>query len=130
MYEFAHLVETSSNAGVSKARLVGTHDGRVIVPDYDWLSFLPNCFKTLQNIKKFHHFRFSKESPGVVFCKEFVSSPEEPFTSLKNRNLFPPLTLPPTTEPVGLTEGRKRYVFYEIRLFCKCGTEDIVTLAP
>ena len=32
LYEFARLVETSSTAGVNKAQLVGTHDGRVVEP--------------------------------------------------------------------------------------------------
>ena len=59
--EFARLVETSSNSGVNKAQLVGTHNGRVIV--YDWASFLGQYFKKMPNIKKFHHFRFSKENP-------------------------------------------------------------------
>ena len=30
-YEFANMVETSSNLGVNKAQLVGTHDGKIIV---------------------------------------------------------------------------------------------------
>ena len=29
--------------------------------------------------KKYQHFRFSKDSPGMVFCKEFVTSPERPY---------------------------------------------------
>ena len=45
LYEFAQLVETSSSAGVNKAQIVGTHDGRVIVPVYDWVSFLGHYFK-------------------------------------------------------------------------------------
>ena len=32
LYEFARMVEMSSTTGVKKAQLVGTHDGRVIVP--------------------------------------------------------------------------------------------------
>lgn len=33
--ELAHLVANSSSVGINKAQLVGTHDGRVIVPVYD-----------------------------------------------------------------------------------------------
>ena len=36
LYELATMVDTSSNTGVNKAQLVATHDGRVIVPVYDW----------------------------------------------------------------------------------------------
>ena len=60
LYEFANMVE-SSNSGINKAQLVGTHDGTVIVPVYDWSSFLEQFFKKVPNIKKYHHFRFCKE---------------------------------------------------------------------
>ena len=62
LYEFACLVKTSGSSGVNIAQLEGTHNGRVVVPVYDWASFLGQYFKKMPNIKKFHHFRFSKES--------------------------------------------------------------------
>ena len=83
------LVETSSSTGVNKAQLVGTHDGRVIVPVYDWFSFLGQYFKKLPNITKFHHFLFSKENPGMVFYREFMSSPEQSFMLLKRNVILP-----------------------------------------
>ena len=67
IYELARMVDTSSNTGVNKAQLVSTHDGRVIVPVYDWCTFLGQYFKKIANIKKFHNFRFSKDKPGVVY---------------------------------------------------------------
>ena len=131
LYEFARLVETSSTRGLNKAQLVGTHDGRVIVPVYDWSSFLGQYFKKLPNIKKFHHFRFSNENPGKVFYKEFVSSPEQSFMLLKNNAILPPPSiLPDIVNPDGLTEERRNYLFRKIRQFCKPGTEDIVAPAP
>ena len=129
--KFARLVETSSSTGLNKAQLVGTHDGRIIVPVYDWASFLRHYFKKIPNIKKFQHFRFSMENPGVVYCKELVSSPEQPFTLLKNAAIVPPpATLPSTIEPEGLSEERRRYLYREIRPVCKPGTEDIVAPVP
>lgn len=131
LYEFARLVETSSTSGLNKAQLVGTHDGRVIVPVYDGSLFLGQYFKTLPNIKKFHHFRFSNENPGKVFYKEFVSSPEQLFMLLKNNAILPPPSiLPDIVNPDGLTEERRNYLFREIRQFRKPGTEDIVAPAP
>ena len=73
IFELACLVENSSSIGINKAQLVGTHNGRVIVPVYDWTSFLEPYFKRIPNIKKYHHFRFSKDSPGMIFCKELVT---------------------------------------------------------
>ena len=131
LYEFARLVDTSSSTGINKAQLVGTHDGRVIVPVYDWISFLRQYFKKFPNITKFHHFRFLHENPGVVFFKEFVSSPEQSFMLLKRNVILPSLsTLPNEINPDGLTAERKNYLYREIRQFCKPGTEDLVAPAP
>ena len=131
LYEFARLVETSSTTGVNKAQLVGTHDGRVIVPVCDWTSFLGQYFKKLLNVKQFHHFHFSKENPGMVFYKEFVSSPEQSFMLLKNNVILPSAsTLPPVVNPDGLTEERKSYLYHEITQLGKPGTEDIIASAP
>ena len=131
LYEFARLVDTSSSVGLNKAQIVGTHDGKTIVPVYDWVSFLGQFFKKIPNMKKFHHFTFSKESPGMVSCKESVSFPHQPFRLLKNPTVVPPLAAFPTTvEPEGLTDERKRYLYRVIRQFCKPGAEDIVAPAP
>ena len=94
IYEFAQLVDNSSSVGINKAQLVATHNGRVIVPVYDWASFLGGYFKKILNIKSFHHFRFSKEKPRMVYCKEHVSAPEQSFMLLKNAACVPPVSLP------------------------------------
>lgn len=51
LYDFEDMVDGSSVTGVNKAQLVGTHDGRNIVPAYNWSSFLENYFIKLPNIK-------------------------------------------------------------------------------
>lgn len=131
LYEFARLVETSSSVGANKAQIVGTHDGRVIVPVYDWVSFLGPYFKKMPNMKKFHHFSLSKENPGMVSCKETVYSQQQSFMLLRDPAVVPPsATLPPTVRPDGLSEERRRYLYREIRPFCKPGTEDLVAPAP
>ena len=65
----------------------------------------------------------------MVFCKEFVTSPEQPFMLLKNQEVLPPAYPPPTIRPDGLTLDRKNYLYNEIRQFCKPGTEDLVAPA-
>ena len=62
IYELAEMVEASSAIGVNKAQLVATHNNRIIVPVYDWASFLGQSFNKLPNIKKYHHFWRRKES--------------------------------------------------------------------
>ena len=130
IYEFAKLVDTSSSVEMNKAQLVATHNGRVIVPVYDWASFLGRYFKKIANIKSFHHFRFLKGKPGMVYCKEHVSTPEQSFMLLKNAACIPPVSFPPRIEPDGLSNERRSYLYREIRPFCKAGTKDIVAPAP
>lgn len=131
IYEFARMVDSSSAVGVNKSQLVGTHDGRVIVPVYDWVTFLSQYFNKLPNIKKYHHFRFSTDEPGKVYVKEYKSSPEHAVMLLKDRAVVPrPSVLPQKLKPEGLSEERKNYLYWEIRPFCKPGTEDLVAPAP
>ena len=130
LYEFAQMVESSSDAGVNKAQLVGTHDGRVIVAVYNWSAFLEQYFVKVPNIKKFHHFRFSKDEPGKLYFKQYSTSPEQSLLLLKNPAILPPCVLPPQLNPQGLSQERKQYLYREIRQFCKPGTEDLVAPAP
>lgn len=125
------MVDTSSTTGVNKSQLVSTHDGRNLVPVYDWASFLGQYFKKIPHIKKFQHFRFSKNEPGTVYCKELLSSPEQAFQLLKEHAVIPPVSvLPQRLNPEGLSEERRNYLHREIRQFCKPGTEDLVARAP
>ena len=130
LYEFANMVQSSTTGG-NKAQLVGTHDGTVIVPVYDWASFLERFFKRIPNIKSYHHFRFSKDEPGKVYVKQSSSSPEESLMLLKNRTVLPPASqLPAKINPTGLSQKHKQYLYQEIRQFCKPGTEDLNAPAP
>lgn len=129
LYEFARLVKNSSN--LNKAQLIGTHDGRIIAPVYDWASFLGQYFRKLPNIKSYHHFRISEQNPGMVYYKEFANSLERSFMFLKDLVVLPPsTTTPPVIEPNGLSGERKLYLYREISQFCKPVTEDIVAPAP
>ena len=109
---------------------VGTHDGKVIVPVYDWSAFLGQYFVKLPGIKKFHHFRFSKEEPGKIYFKEYSTSPERSLLLLKHPATLPPAVLPAKVNPQGLSQERKQYLHREIRQFWKPGTEDLVAPVP
>lgn len=92
---------------VSVSKLCGLHDGTLLVPVYDWVTFLEPCFKKIPGISTFHHFRFSKDHPGVVFCQTLVDSAEIEFQILKNLEIRPPNQIPPKIIPSGLGEERK-----------------------
>ena len=124
------MVENSTTTGVNVAQLVGRHDGTLDVRVYDWSSFLTEYFRPLPGIKKYHHFRFSKDEPGVVYSKLYSDSEEVRFMLLKDINAYPPMSLPTEIKPTGLDENRQNYLYKEIRQFCRPGTEDIVCPKP
>ena len=83
------------------------------------------------NIKKFHHFRFSKDEPGVVYCREYLSSPEQACMLLEDGAVIPPgSVLLQKINPERLSDERRNYLYREIRQFYKPGTEDLVAPVP
>ena len=69
LVDIARTVEDS--AAVNAAELVGLHNGTVLLATYNWVAYLGQYFKKLPQIKSFYHFRFDKEHPGTVFCKQY-----------------------------------------------------------
>jgi len=65
------------SATVNTAEFVALHNGTVltIIPTYDWMTHLGNFFKKIPHLT-YYHFRFDKDYPGTVFCKEYWSSEE------------------------------------------------------
>ena len=57
----------NSSATVNTTQLVGSAEGMVIVPTYDWQSFLGENLNKLVGIKSFHHLRFSHDHKGSVY---------------------------------------------------------------
>ena len=95
LYEFAKMVKSSSTVGVNTAQLVGTHNGKVIVPVYNWSAFLEQYFVKVPKIKTFHYFGFLKDEPGKLYFKQYSTSPEQSLMLLKN----PPFFHPPCFHP-------------------------------
>ncbi|CAH3177124.1 unnamed protein product [Porites lobata] len=57
--EHLDIAQSKRECYRNPVQLVGTYDGRIIVPVRDWASFLGQYFRKFPNIKKCHHFRFS-----------------------------------------------------------------------
>lgn len=130
LYDLATAVDESTVSGVNVSELCGLHDGTVLVPVYDWASFLPTYFKKFPNKKNFHHFRFTKEEPGVMYFRQFSDTAESRFLLLKKNDVLQPRTLPTTITPSGLDFQRKSYLYREICEFCREGTENLIAPSP
>uniref|UniRef100_A0A7M5WUX8 DUF7869 domain-containing protein n=1 Tax=Clytia hemisphaerica TaxID=252671 RepID=A0A7M5WUX8_9CNID len=126
IYEIADVCDKSKcNFSV----LVGNHNKEMNVHTYDWTTYFEKVlnFKTIKDLLSYHHFRMSKDEPGIVHC--YASLDDEPTTvSIFKKNSTTSITpvLPNIVEPKGFTKQRTDYLRKEIRQFCRPGTEDLV----
>ena len=101
------------------------------MPTYDWAQFLGEHFRRVPRMKTYHHFSFSRDSPGVVTLKAFSDSDCTTFPILTDDSWEPSAAqLPRQILPHGLSEERQAYLYREIREFCRPGTEDLVCPLP
>lgn len=130
IFDIMDCIEKSTKTGLNVPELVGLPSGRVLVPTYDWESFLAPYFRPLPGILKNHYFRFCSERPGYVFFKASLDDEEQCFQLLRDKRNLPPLHVPSLLHPKGLTQERKKYLYEQIRPFCREGTEDLVAPRP
>ena len=123
------VVNESATANV--AQLVGTQDGEVLMPMYDWSSFFEDAIvKTaLKGIKKMHHFHFSKSHPGKVMVRNSSTDEKRMINFLKDPS-WCPVNLPEQVIPPGLPLERQKYLFDKIREFCPEDCRDLVCPEP
>ena len=129
--DIAKVVESS--AVVNHAQLVGTQDGQVLVPTYDWAQFFDGPFRqsALKGIKAMHHLTFTHLKPGTVIVKDSVTSPEREINLLQDRSWKPTKSdLPSIITPPGLSLERQQYLFEKIREFCPPDSRDLVCPEP
>ena len=87
LFNSARAVEKS--ASVNVAELAGLRNGTVRIQTYDWVTYLGQYFKKIPQIKTYHHFRFDKEYPGTVFCKQYWDTEEKAVNLLKSKHNLP-----------------------------------------
>jgi len=113
LFDILEANDKSTLSGVNLGKLVGLHDGSVLVKTYDWVNYLAPYFKKLSGISKLHHFRFNRHDPGKVFYREYADLMRE-LQLLKDINRLPPCVLPPQVLRGGLDEERRRFLHKEI----------------
>ena len=126
------IVDVVNKSGyINHARLVGTQEGQVLIPTYDWQTYLSPHFKKIQQIKNFHQFKFSSEHPGEVICKVYSDS-EEIKLDMRVDPLWEPniSDLPPLVQPRGLSQERQLYLYEKIRPFCTERSMDLTCPIP
>jgi len=97
----------------------------------DFNSMLKDHFRTLPNITKYHHFRFSSlpDNIGIVYFSKKSGGEECFYNLLKNTN-FDKNTQLNFLEVVPLSEDRKKYLFANIRQYVDSPYKDILCPNP
>ena len=126
--DLAHVVEESAACNI--CQLVGAQDGSTIVPSRDWAGFLSSHYRRLDGIKKYHHFRFERDHPGVVFLKKTATAEEEQRILLRGEWTPSHVDKPPSITPLGLSLERQKYLFDKIREYCRVDVRDLVCPDP
>ena len=126
--DLARVVDESAVCNI--CQLVDAQDGSTIVPSRDWARFLSSHFRRLDGIKQYHHFRFERDHPGVVFLKKTAVAEEEERVLLRGVWSPTPADKPPSITPQGLSLERQRYLFEKIREYCREDVRDLVCPNP
>ena len=127
--DIASVVGESSVMNVPQ--LVGTSLGEVIVPTFDWTSYLAPHFKVIKGIKRIHHFTFEEHSlRGHLITQVTCSDLPTAVSFLKATNVSLPSTMPPMVPPKGLTAESQWYLFEKIREFCPDNNKDKICPLP
>ena len=129
LYDVGKVCDESADCNMSQ--LVGTHDGSVLVPCYDWQTFLSVFFNKIPNVTDYQHYVFTKDKPGIVNCSIRLQDKAVRCDILKKKaQPIVPGQLPDVVQPNGFSAERESYLYKEIRQFCEEGTEDLVAPTP
>lgn len=128
--ELVQTIEQSTpTSKVNTAISVGNEKGDVDINVYDWQGFFTeNKCSKVPHITKFNHFEFYSDNKGKVVCKSEIDGIEFIHTIFKSLN--GPSGFPEVIKPPGLSEGRKQYLYKNIRPFCKDQYKDILCPFP
>ena len=121
----------NESASPNVAQLVGSQNGEVIVPMYNWSGYFEDATvkSSLKGITQMHHFRFTQQHPGKVFVKDNTNEKERCINLLKDHS-WRPSALPELIIPPGLSMERQQYLYDKIREYCPEECRDLVCPKP
>ena len=122
--ELVDVVKKSMIAGQNIPQLTKNNDERFVVWN-DWKSFLSRYFHSIKGITRYHHFRFSASSPGIVFVRILHDSEEEIIKISPESIAFD--GFPSTIYPKGMDIDRQWYLYNEIAPFCSSSQTAALT---
>ncbi|XP_076088462.1 uncharacterized protein LOC143058871 [Mytilus galloprovincialis] len=97
----------------------------------DWKSFLSVLFKPVPGIRKYHHFVFRHDKPGIVIVKEKCDGIEKEINILRRPlEEFDPLARPEVIPAAGLSRTRHEYLYSKVRPYARKEHQAAFCQAP
>ena len=119
-------------AAVVRSHLVGTHDGTILMPFYNWSKFFDSHMtqSALKGISLMHHFHFFAFNLRVMFMENSCNDTEKEILLLKTPWQTTLARMPNTIPPPGLVLERQWYLFKKITEFFPDKSKDIICPNP
>jgi len=110
------------------AEPVGTEQGEVRIPCYDWQSKFASLGK-ISGIKQNHHFSFDRVKPNVCSVRTYAQSAvAETTVDWDNESMSS--EMPEILIPAGLSHARKEYLYAKIRKYVSNDMKDRLCPKP
>ncbi|WAR17059.1 hypothetical protein MAR_031653 [Mya arenaria] len=84
--DFENVVASSSTT--NEAVLYKKPDGTSMFEWREWKTFLGEQFHALKGIRSYQHFRFTSESPGIIFLKKGEDNEETSYCVFRGGNVL------------------------------------------
>ncbi|WAR31075.1 hypothetical protein MAR_033617 [Mya arenaria] len=112
----------ASSSTTNEAVLYKKPDGTSRFEWREWKTFLGEQFRALKGIRSYQQFRFTSESPGIIFLKKGEDNEETSYCVLRGGNVL--RSRPQEVQAAGLSRERQAYLATHVRKYLRAKNKD------
>ncbi|WAR30327.1 hypothetical protein MAR_032869 [Mya arenaria] len=120
MQDGENVVASSSTR--NEAVLYKKPDGTSRFEWREWKIFLGEQFRALKGIRSYQQFRFTSESPGIIFLKKGEDNEETSYCVFRGGNVL--RSRPQEVQAAGLSRERQAYLATHVRKYLRAKNKD------
>ncbi|WAR10465.1 hypothetical protein MAR_035541 [Mya arenaria] len=112
----------ASSSTTNEAVLYKKPDGTSRFEWREWKTFLGEQFRALKGIRSYQQFRFTSESPGIIFLKKGEDNEETSYCVFRGGNVLS--SRPQEVQAAGLSRERQAYLATHVRKYLRAKNKD------
>ncbi|XP_052811833.1 uncharacterized protein LOC128239289 isoform X2 [Mya arenaria] len=112
----------ASSSTTNEAVLYKKPDGTSRFEWREWKTFLGEQFRALKGIRSYQQFRFTSESPGIIFLKKGEDNEETSYCVFRGGNVL--RSRPQEVQAAGLSRERQAYLATHVRKYLRAKNKD------